>query len=74
MNLRSTLSLLLAVWLPKVLWAQEEAAAGGLRDSGKIYVVVGVILLLLAGMLSYLVSLDRKIQRLERRISRRDEL
>jgi hypothetical protein len=73
MNPRSTLLLLIGIWLPEVLRAQEQAAAGGLRESGKIYVVVGVILLLLAGLLAYLVSLDRKIQRLERQIDRRDE-
>ncbi len=40
--------------------------AVGLRSDGKIYVVVAVVVLILTGMFIYLLSLDRKISRLEK--------
>ena len=40
--------------------------ADGLRSEGKIYVVVAVILTIFAGIIFYLVRLDRKISRLEK--------
>ena len=36
------------------------------RSNGKIYVVVAVVITLLAGVVTYLISLDRKISRLEK--------
>jgi bacteriorhodopsin len=51
--------------------AQEAVAntdipmADQLRADGKIWVVVAVILSLLAGLLIYLIRLDRKVSRLE---------
>ncbi|HRI29782.1 MAG TPA: CcmD family protein [Chitinophagales bacterium] len=40
--------------------------ADNLRASGKIYVVVVVILLIFAGLIAFLVSVERKIKRLEK--------
>jgi hypothetical protein len=40
--------------------------ADGMRQSGKIYVVIAVILTILAGLIFYIVRLDRKITRLEK--------
>lgn len=45
--------------------------ADALRQSGKIYVVVLVILIILSGLLLYLIRLDRKVGQLEREL--RDE-
>lgn len=39
--------------------------ADALRSSGKIYVVVAVIVLLFVGLLIYLFSLDRRIKNIE---------
>ena len=39
--------------------------ATGLRSSGKIYVVVAVLLTVLTGLFLYLIRLDKKIARLE---------
>ena len=39
---------------------------GLLYSNGKIYVVVAVLLTILAGLILYLVNLDRKISRLEK--------
>ncbi len=40
--------------------------ADTLRSNGKIYVVVAVILTIFAGIILYLIRLDRKISRLEK--------
>ena len=37
-----------------------------MRSNGKIYVVVAVILTLFTGIILYLISLDRKISKLEK--------
>jgi len=42
--------------------------ADRLRADGKIYVVVGCVLVVLAGMIFYLISLDKKVSNLERQI------
>ena len=69
-----SLVLLMALSLADPSMAQEAGPssvemADGLRASGKIYVVVGVILILLFGLLGYLIRLDRKIGRLEKEVS-----
>ena len=47
---------------------QEIEMADTLRQDGKIYVVVIVLLTVLGGMIAYLVTLDRKVTRLEKQI------
>ena len=41
--------------------------ADGLHASGKIYVVVAVVVTIVLGLLAYLISLDKKISRLEKK-------
>ena len=48
--------------------AEAPAMADGLRASGKIYVVVAVVVLIVSGLLGYLIALDRKVSRLEKAI------
>ncbi|WP_310398023.1 CcmD family protein [Hymenobacter sp.] len=50
--------------------ADAPEMADGLRQSGKIYVVVGAVVVIVAGLLFYLVSLDRKVSRLEQEIKK----
>jgi hypothetical protein len=45
---------------------QEIEMATGLRADGMIWVVVGVVLIVLFGLLIYLWRLERRIDRLER--------
>ncbi len=51
--------------------AQEAAPemADRLREDGKIWVVVAVLATIFAGILAYLIRLDRKVSRLEREAS-----
>jgi hypothetical protein len=46
----------------------EIEMADTLRQDGKIYVVVAVLLTVLVGLIIYLVSLDRKVSRLEKQL------
>jgi CcmD family protein len=52
------------------VFAQDDTKsaemADTMRSNGKIYVVVAVILIIFAGILLYLIRLDRKITKLER--------
>ena len=66
-KLFSTLFLLL---LTIFAFAQNEKVemADTFRSNGKIYVVVAVILTIFAGIIIYLIRLDRKISRLEKEI------
>lgn len=51
--------------------AQENGVemADTMRDNGKIYVVVAVILTIFAGIIIYLIRLDRKLNKLEKNIN-----
>lgn len=42
--------------------------ADTMRSNGKIYVLVGIIVIIFAGITVYLVSTDRKISRLEKNL------
>ena len=52
--------------------AQDSAAnkkpemADALRADGKIYVVVAVVITILAGLILYVVRLDRKVSKMEK--------
>ncbi|WP_266203891.1 CcmD family protein [Pontibacter kalidii] len=46
----------------------EIEMADTLRRDGKIYVVVVVLLTVLAGTIAYLVTIDRKVSRLEKQL------
>ena len=47
---------------------QRVEMADGLYQSGKIYVVVTVLSIIFAGIVVYLIMLDRKISKLEKEI------
>jgi len=49
--------------------AQDAEMADVMRSNGKIYVVVGIILIVLIGLITYLFMLDRKITKLENKLS-----
>lgn len=48
--------------------------ADSFRAEGKIYVVLVMILVILAGFITYLVLIDRKISRLEKRLTDKNQL
>jgi hypothetical protein len=69
---------LLLVWQGIPLLAQNTHPGGiemadALRSSGKIYVVVTVLVLIMTGLFLYLYGLDRKIRKFEKEINSRKE-
>jgi len=67
-NLKRSLSLLLLLCFTAVANAQEgvKQAGGLMRSNGRSYVVIAVMLTILAGLILYLVRLDRKIGKMEK--------
>ena len=54
------------ILIPAIGFGQGEVEmADGMRADGKIYVVVGVILILFIFLFGYMVKIDRKISALE---------
>jgi predicted Na+-dependent transporter len=50
-------------------FAQDKPEmADTMRSNGKIYVVVGVILIVLLGLIAYLFAIERKVKKLEQKI------
>ncbi len=69
-NIRHILLLLLLL-CSLFVQAQNSATvemADTMRSNGKIYVVVGVLVIILFGLLVYLAGIDRKISRIEKNI------
>lgn len=64
--LKKALFLTLLLVNTSFLFAQEVEMADGMRSSGKIYVVVAVLAIILTGIFLFLVNIDRKISRLEK--------
>jgi uncharacterized membrane protein (DUF485 family) len=76
------LSRAIALLLPLLLLAQaafaqanaaEPEMADALRASGKIYVVVLVLVIIVTGLLVYLMRLDGKVSRLEKEVQRAND-
>jgi multisubunit Na+/H+ antiporter MnhB subunit len=61
--------LFLLMIISTVAKAQDAEMADVMRSNGKIYVVVGIVLIVLTGLITYLFLLDRKITRLENKLS-----
>ncbi|HEU4471109.1 MAG TPA: CcmD family protein [Flavisolibacter sp.] len=66
--MRKSIASLFLLLLQLNLKAQEGGVtmADEMRNNGKIYVVVAVILAIFIGIILYIVRLDRKITRLEK--------
>ncbi len=57
--------------LEPVFGQEKVPMADNLRSEGKIYVVVIMILIVLAGLIFYLFLMDRKVKKLEKLVSER---
>lgn len=68
MRKTTLLTLIFLLAAPLILWAQEvqPEMADALRKEGKIYVVVLVLATIFAGIIAFMVRLDRKISRIEK--------
>jgi len=66
-KLSRLVALFLMLFSSTLLHAQGETGSGDMmRSNGRIYVVITVILVILAGLFIYLIRLDRKMSKLEK--------
>ena len=63
-----TVILLFPLFLLAQQTEQTVEMADALRASGKIYVVVAVLSLIFIGIIVFLISIERKVARLEKKI------
>jgi CcmD family protein len=56
------------LFLSNLVMAQAEMA-DTMRSEGKIYVVVAILLIIFVGLIGYLVMLDRKVTRIEKKLT-----
>ena len=52
--------------------AQNMETVDFMRNTGMIYVVVGVILIIFIGIIIYLINIDRKLTKLENQINQNE--
>jgi len=64
-NISKLLLTLVTVLISVAVQAQPVEMADTMRSEGKIYVVVGIVLIVLAGLIAYLFMLDRRVKKLE---------
>jgi hypothetical protein len=50
-------------------YSQEVEMADTMRSEGKIYVVVAILTVILLGLVTYLITIDRKVARLEKKLN-----
>ena len=68
--MKSIFTLLLIFFIPALLAAQEQVEmADAMRSEGKIYAVVAIMLIIFFGLIGYLVMLDRKVSKVEKKIN-----
>jgi len=66
--IRYILVLLLNTIIYSMAYAQDVEMADSLRSEGKIYIVVGVLLIIFIGIVLYLINIDKKVSKLEKEI------
>lgn len=64
---------ILLVFLSSLAKAQSVSWDQTFRESGKIYVVVGVIAIIFVGLMLFLISQDRRISKLEKTLKIHEE-
>ncbi|MCB0478260.1 MAG: CcmD family protein [Crocinitomicaceae bacterium] len=50
--------------------AEKPEMATGLKSNGMIYIVVIVLLIVFAGIVFYLITIDRKLNRIEKELKK----
>jgi uncharacterized membrane protein len=66
-KIRGLLAFIMAILVSTTVTAQDTVVDAGLmRSNGKIFVVMAVVLTILFGLFAYLISIDKKISRLEK--------
>jgi preprotein translocase subunit SecY len=70
-QIKKMLLAILLVFLQMVAFGQDLAANPAsndlMRSNGKIFLVMTIVVVLMTGLLFYLISIDRKISKLEKK-------
>lgn len=69
--MRKCITLLFAMLITFSGFSREVEMADTMRSEGKIYVVVAIILIILVGLIGYLILIDRKTSRLEKKLDQK---
>jgi hypothetical protein len=66
-KMRTILTLILSLTSPAAVWAQgnDIEMAEIMRSEGKIYIVIGVLMIIFIGFIFYLIRLDRRVTKME---------
>ena len=64
--MKKLISILTFIFLVFFANTQDVKMADIMKENGKIYVVIAVMLTILGGLVLYLIRLDRKISKLEK--------
>lgn len=72
LTMKYLLAFLLSAGLTDAV-AQDAEMADAFRAEGKIYVVVAIVLIVLAGLIAYLFLLERKVKKLEQMLGERKQ-
>lgn len=67
--MRYNLTILFSLLFSAIAFAQDVEMADDLRNNGKIYIVVAVLLIVFAGIVLYLINIDKKVSKLEKEIN-----
>lgn len=67
MNKLKRIAAMIALCITSVAANAQEQKEDFMRSNGKIYVVVAVVVTIVIGLFIYLLTLDRKISKLERK-------
>ena len=68
MNKLTSIAVFLVSFLGSQVTSAQPEMADAMRSEGKIYVVVAILLIIFAGLVVYLVMLDRKVTRIEKKL------
>lgn len=68
LKMKAAVLLLLCITMQQTLCAQPSGSppVSFMESNGKIYVVVAVVVTIVLGLLIYLITLDRKVSRIEK--------
>ena len=69
--MKKSIALLLCILYSIFSYSQDVEMADGLRSSGKIYIVVGVLVTILLGVIVFLMMIDRKVSDIEKKIEKK---
>ena len=64
--MKRLLNLLALLVMPIFTFASDVEMADLLHENGKIYVVVGVIAIIFIGIVVYLITIDRRLSKIEK--------